>query len=177
MTCCLRVTIPILRRSIVPFEPQSRLRANNAPNRRSCVLPPASPGYSRSRATRRGAHDAGGDLRLVHRGLRHRRPVGRQDLARRVAILGQLGGEHALRKYAEATTGRAASSVRSVAPKSRGRVRNAAPRTNLARTSAASAGRLWKHLRRQLPLGWRKARLCCSTIYEGKRIISSSWLR
>jgi hypothetical protein len=34
-----------------------------------------------ARSSRRGARDARRHLRLVHRGLRHRRPEGRQDAA------------------------------------------------------------------------------------------------
>ena len=52
----------------------------------SCALRPALPGCGATRAARRRARPARAGLRLVHRGLRHRRPEGRQGAARRAGM-------------------------------------------------------------------------------------------
>jgi len=82
-SCCSCRMSRAPRKPRAAFSAQSRSRASRAPNPGSCTQRRALHACSRPRPSRRSTHDAGRNLQLVHRGLRHRRPQGRQGAAGR----------------------------------------------------------------------------------------------
>ena len=66
--------------------------AGRRPSPSSCAPRRASPGTGATRAAGRGARSARSRLRLVHRGLRHAGPAGREDAARRAPVARSTAG-------------------------------------------------------------------------------------